>query len=183
MMRDVTTWIAFLRAINLGATRKFPKDGIVAAVHAAGGTDVATYINTGNVRFNHELDDREAVELALEKSFAEAAGFEVPTICVTPQELTSIAAAASALEHAGKHYVSILKQEPGAAAVAALEARSGGAERVVVRGRGVHLLLDDSYHLAKLTNNTVEKHLGPATNRNLTVITTLASRWGAGEPG
>ena len=32
----VPTYVAFLRAINLGAKRKFPKDAIVAAVEAAG---------------------------------------------------------------------------------------------------------------------------------------------------
>ena len=178
-MLTVTTWIAFLRAINLGATRKFPKDAVVAAVETAGGSEVATHLNTGNVRFAHELEDRAAMELALEKAFAEAAGFEVPTICVTPAELTAIADAAAALAHPGKHYVSVLKDEPAAAAVAALEARSDSAERVQVVGRGVHLLLGENYHLAKLTNNAVEKHLGVATNRNLTVIATLAAKWGS----
>ena len=47
-----------------------------------------------------------------------------------------------------------------------------------VGGRAVHLLLDATYHEAKLTNALVEKHLGVATNRNLTVIRTLAERWG-----
>ena len=44
----VPTYIAFLRAINLGARRRFPKDAIKAATEAAGGTDVETYINTGS---------------------------------------------------------------------------------------------------------------------------------------
>ena len=43
------TYVAFLRAINLGPNRKFAKADIVAATEAAGGTDVETYINTGNV--------------------------------------------------------------------------------------------------------------------------------------
>ena len=52
-MSCVPTYVAFLRAINLGATRKFPKDAIKAATEAAGGSDVETYINTGNVRLTH----------------------------------------------------------------------------------------------------------------------------------
>src|SRR4051794_20858140 len=47
--RAMPTYVAFLRAINLGATRKFPKDAIRAATEAAGGSGVETYINTGNV--------------------------------------------------------------------------------------------------------------------------------------
>jgi uncharacterized protein (DUF1697 family) len=57
----MATYIAFLRAINLGATRKFPKDAIRASVEAAGGTDVETYINTGNVRFDSRLRSRAKV--------------------------------------------------------------------------------------------------------------------------
>jgi uncharacterized protein (DUF1697 family) len=174
----MTTWIGFLRAINLGATRKFPKDRIVAAVEAAGGTGVATYINTGNVRFEHELDDRAAVELVLEKAFEAEVGFAVPTVCVSPVELVEIAAAATRLAHAGKHYVSLLKQEPSAESIALLEARAADGETLAVVGRGVHLMLGENYHQAKLTNTVVEKHLGVATNRNLTVIATLAEKWG-----
>jgi uncharacterized protein (DUF1697 family) len=179
----VTTWIGFLRAINLGATRKFGKDAIIAAVQEAGGSDVATYINTGNVRFEHELTDRAEVELALEKAFEQAAGFEVPTICVTPAELVAIAEAADGFAHTGKHYVSLLKTEPTPAVVKALESRSGDAERVRVVGRSVHLMLGENYHQASLTNSTVERHLGVATNRNLNVIRTLSVRWGAAQPG
>lgn len=173
-------WIAFLRAINLGATRKFPKAAIVAAVEAAGGTGVETYINTGNVRFAHELTDRAEVELLLEKHFEEAAGFAVPTICLTPAELRAVAAFAEGLEHTGRHYVSLLKEEPGAEAVDVLLGKQSEQERVCVEGRGVHLLLGENYHTAKLTNATVEKALGVATNRNVAVIAELARRWGDG---
>lgn len=175
----VMTWIAFLRAINLGATRKFPKASIIGAVEAAGGTEVETYINTGNVRFEHPIEDREAMELALEKAFEEASGFAVPTICLTPVELTEVARTAEGLAHAGKHYISLLKEEPAADAVEALLARATDAERLHVSGRGVHLLLGEDYHTAKLSNATVEKVLGVATNRNVTVIAELARRWGA----
>ncbi len=58
----VATYIGFLRAINLGAKRKFPKDEVVAAVERAGCTDVATHLNTGNVRFDSRLRSRAKVE-------------------------------------------------------------------------------------------------------------------------
>lgn len=181
------TWIAFLRAINLGARRKFPKDAIVAAVAAAGGTNIATHINTGNVRFDHELTDRAAVEAALEREFAADRGFEVPTICLTPRELREIAAdaeryAAARLESGGTlglRYVSLLKQEPDPEAVALLEGRSTAEEMCRVSGRGVHLLLGAD-HAPRLSSTAVEKALGVSTNRNVNVIRTLAERWGNG---
>jgi uncharacterized protein (DUF1697 family) len=174
----MATYIAFLRAINLGASRKFPKDAIKAAVEAAGGTEVETYINTGNVRFGSTLRSRAKVEAALEKAFREDRGFEVPTIVFTPKELVAIADEAEAFGHGGKHYVSLLKETPTAAAVAKVEKASTADEVAKVGGRAVHLLLGDNYHEAKLTNAVIEKHLGVATNRNLTVIRALADKWG-----
>jgi uncharacterized protein (DUF1697 family) len=173
------TYIAFLRAINIGK-RKFSKDAIVRACQAAGCTDVETYINTGNVRVTTPLRSRAKVEAVLEEAFEEAAGFDVATIVLTPKELRAVAAYAEELarEHDGRHYVSLLKDAPAAAAVQKLDGAGKNTERAVVDGRGVHLLLGKNYHSAKLTNALVEKHLGVATNRNLNVIRTLAEKWG-----
>jgi uncharacterized protein (DUF1697 family) len=173
----MATYIAFLRAINLGATRKFPKAAIVRAVEAAGFTEVETYINTGNVRFDTTLRSRAKIEAALERQFEAEAGFSVPTIVLTPKELTSIAEEAASFGHSGRHYVSLLKDVPTPAQVKAVEAAGTAQEVARVGGRAVHLLLGENYHEAKLTNAAVEKHLGVATNRNLTVITALAEKW------
>ncbi|GAA1789736.1 DUF1697 domain-containing protein [Nocardioides hankookensis] len=174
----MATYIGFLRAINLGAKRKFPKADIVAAVEAAGFTDVETYINTGNVRFATTMRSRARIESALEKAFLEDRGFEVPTMVFTQKELVEIADHASSFGHGGRHYVSLLKEAPTAAAIKKVEAVSTTDEVAKVGGRAVHLLLGENYHEAKLTNATIEKHLGVATNRNLTVIRALAEKWG-----
>lgn len=175
----MATYIAFLRAINLGAKRKFPKDAIKAAVEGVGFEDVETYINTGNVRFSTTMRSRAKIEATLEKAFLEDRGFEVPTIVFTPKELRAIADEAAGFGHGGRHYVSLLKDVPSAAAVKAVEEVSTAEEVARVGGRAVHLLLGENYHEAKLTNAAVEKKLGVATNRNLTVIAALADRWGA----
>ncbi len=171
------TYVAFLRAINLGATRKFPTADIAAATEAAGGSDVATHINTGNVLLRTSLRSRAKVEAALEKAYEADRGFAVPTIVFTPAELRQIAADADELAAGGRHYVSLLKDKPTAAATKLIEAAGGDGERAVVRGRAVHLLIDGDYHSASLTNAQVEKALGVATNRNVTVIRALVGKW------
>ncbi len=179
----MATYVGFLRAINLGAKRKFPKEAIVRATEAAGFTDVATYINTGNVRFDTTLRSRAKIEAALEDAYLAETGFEVPTIVFTTKELRSIAERAltlrTSLGESERHYVSLLKAEPSAAAVKAMEAASTAKEVAEVGGRAVHLLYSGSSYGsdAKLTNVQVEKLLGVATNRNLTVISALAAKW------
>jgi uncharacterized protein (DUF1697 family) len=175
------TYIAFLRAINLGPTRKFPKDAIKAAAEKAGFTDVETYINTGNLRVTSKLRSRAKVEAALEEAFLEDRGFEVPTIAFTQGEVSAIAAEAQefAKGHDGLHYVSLLKDEPSAELIEKIEEAGTGEESARVGGRAVHLLLGPNYHTAKLTNTAVEKLMGVATNRNLKVVRTVAEKWGA----
>jgi len=173
----MATYIAFLRAINLGANRKFPKAAIVEAVETAGFSEVETYINTGNVRFATKMRSRARIESALERAFLDRAGFEVPTIVYTAAELRAIAEQAARFGHTGRHYVSLLKDPPTAAQIEAVESAGTAGEVARVGGRAVHLMLDGQYHEARLTNVVVEKHLGVATNRNLTVIEALAAKW------
>lgn len=103
----------------------------------------------------------------------------MPTIVFTTRELTEIAERAKSFGHSDRHYVSLLKEPPSAAAVKAMEDASTAREVAKVGGRAVHLLYSGSSYGsdAKLTNVHVEKLLGVATNRNLTVISALAEKW------
>lgn len=180
----MTVAIAFLRAINLGATRKFPTSAVKSATESIGATEVETWLNTGNVRLTTTLRSRERIERALEAAYAEAAGFEVPTVVLSPAEVVTVAADAARLgrefDGVGMQYVSILKSEPDGVAASAFMERWRGPDRAVVIGRAVHLLLAarDNYHGSSLANDTVERTFGVATNRNARVVTTLAERWG-----
>lgn len=176
----MSTWIGLLRAVNLGGRRTFSPKDIVACVTALGCTDIATHINTGNVRVSTTRRSRERINAMLEEGFRADRGFDVPVALLTPVELSAIAADITELGagHDGNHYVSILRDDPTPAAVAALEAAGAEGERAIVRGRAVHLLLGANYQRAKLTNTLVERHAGPATNRNARVITAMAAKWG-----
>ena len=116
------------------------------------------------------LRSRAKVEAALEKAFAAEAGFERPDDRAHPEgaeRRRRPTPSEVGRAHAGLHYVSLLKDTPTAAAVPKLDGAGKDGERAEVDGRGVHLLLGQDYHSAKLDNAVVEKHLGVATNRNL----------------
>ena len=116
----MATWVALLRAINLGAARKFPMADVVAATEAAGGTDIATHLATGNVRLTSTKRSAAAVATALEQAYGADRGFDVPVIVLNPQEVVAIAQRGRELddEHrpAGKHYVTVYASPPSAAA-------------------------------------------------------------------
>lgn len=177
----VTTYVGFLRAINLGAKRVFPKGDIRRVVEAAGFDDVDTHINTGNVRFTSGMRSRERIEEKLEAAFAADRGFEVPTIVYTAAEIAEIAATVQELddEHPGlaRHYVYLLKEQPSLDARARVEAAASGAGEMIVRGRAAHALLLPGYQDGRVDPLGAVKHLGVATNRNATVITAIAAKW------
>ena len=175
------TWIAFQRAVNVGA-RKYPMAELRAVLDQAGYADVATHIQTGNIRLSSPIEEREVLEKELEALFAADRGFEVPTIVLAPHELVQVAADADAVTADGEpefgHYVELLRMEPDPDAVAVIEGRDLPGQRAVVRGRAVHLLFDIPYHQAKGPNAAVRRALGDSTNRNVRVIRTLADKWG-----
>ena len=162
------TYAAFLRAINLGAIRKFPKAAIKAAVEGAGMTDVETYINTGNVRFTTPMRSRAKIEAALEKAFrgrprlrgADLRLHHRPSWCEIAETADELWA-----EHGEPrmHYVTLFKQQPAAAAVTALLEADFPGETCVVDGRAAHALLSTGSQASKLLSSRLFANLGQGT--------------------
>ncbi len=176
------TYVAFLRAINLGSTRKFPKAAIVAATEAAGGSDVETYINTGNVRLTHSARSVARVRAALEEAYAAEAGFDVPTVVFTTKELRALVERAEELHagHSGEignHYVTLYSTAPSAAAVQAVHALERDGETVVVDGRAAYVLLAGDIHTSKVLASKQFKALGEGTARTIKVLRTVTEKW------
>ncbi len=176
------SYVAFLRAINLGANRKFPKDAIRASVEAAGFTDVATHINTGNVRLTTPMRSRPRIEATLEAAFLADRGFEVPTMVFSLAEVQAIADDADELvgEHGqpAGHYITLFKEPPTDEAIAAVHALSFEGEVAVVRGRVAHVLLTEPGQLgSRVLNSKAFPALGVGTARNATVIRAIVEKW------
>ena len=83
-------FIALLRGINAGKTRRVDMKRLKALFEALGCSNVSTYINSGNVIF--ESDNKPAIirrdiELYLKNEF----GFDIPTLVKTGREMLEIA--------------------------------------------------------------------------------------------
>ena len=176
------TYVAFLRAINLGPTRKLPMALVKEHLAAAGYTDVETYLATGNVRVTTGARSAAKVRADLERLFAEAGGFEVPTAVLTTAELTATYDEAQALGvTAQRRYVAFLPDPAPEEARAALAEWDAGGEGVHLGERHLHWWTDGGTTTARIFQPATLKRLGLhlATTRDLKVVTTLAERWGA----
>ena len=173
-------YIAFLRAINLGAKRKFPKADIIAATEAAGMTDVATHINTGNVLCTSSLRSPAKVRAALERAYAADRGFEVPTLVFTPEEVRAITERGTQLravnEEGARHYVQLFHEPPPQAAVQAAQMLDFPGEELVVEGRAAYALLPEVAG-SRLTNSKEYAALGQGTARTITVLQAIVEKW------
>lgn len=110
-------YAAFLRGINLGSHRKVPMADLREALTGAGLSNPATYIRSGNVVFDTDLDEVAARRLVA-STIAERYGFEVPVVVVDEQKLTDIVEANPYGEAAAadptKVHLTLLDPEPPA---------------------------------------------------------------------
>lgn len=85
-VRQVTAYVALLRAVNVGGTGKLPMVELQAMCEAAGLAQVRTYIASGNVVFTSDLSE-DAVRAAIEKPLAAYGGKPVGVIVRTAAEM------------------------------------------------------------------------------------------------
>ncbi len=173
------TYVAFLRAINLGATRKVPMKDLVTCLEEAGFDDVDTHLATGNVRVRSRRRTTDSVEKAIEEALEARFGFEVPTVVLTLADLDKVVTESEGTPAVKRSYVTLLKRPPPTDVVHELDSWSATDEGARVGHRAVHWWADHDMHGGKLDNAVVEKHLGVATTRTLKVVRTVQEKWGS----
>src|SRR5215218_5761068 len=88
--RPMTSYVALLRAVNVGGTGKLPMADLKALCEAAGFQAVRTYIASGNVVFRSDAD-APAVKAALETCLRVYAGKPVGVLVRTAAEVAEVA--------------------------------------------------------------------------------------------
>lgn len=178
-----TRYAALLRGINLG-NRRLKMDELRAHLEAVPGLEnVATYIASGNVVFDHGHADLAALESLIERHLGEALGYDVDTF-VRPLGALAAIAALPALEGVREDgfrpHVIFLRHEPGDDVAGALAALETAEDRFQVGGREVVWLRRGRLTDSPITQTTLEKALGgiPNTMRNLNTIERMVARFG-----
>ncbi|MFI6843511.1 DUF1697 domain-containing protein [Kitasatospora sp. NBC_00085] len=91
-MTTTTTYIAFLRAVNVGG-RTVKMERLRALFAELGLDDVRSYIQSGNIFFTTDEPDRAALTRRIEQHLAEALGYPVPVMLRTVEEVEAVLAA------------------------------------------------------------------------------------------
>ncbi len=174
------TFIALLRGINVSGKKKIKMADLRQHLGAAGLKAVETYIQSGNVVFEHPPAPEGQLAAKIAAAIESAYGFQVPVLVLSAEQLEAIAEAnpmqAEAAEAPGRMLVTFLEAVPEADAFGALEAVRKANERFRHIGKAVYLYCPDGYGRTKLSNTFIERKLKvPATTRNWKTVERLRS--------
>lgn len=176
-------YAAFLRAVNLGSTRKVSGEQLRSIFEQLGFEDVATFRTSGNVVFSAaEAGAASKLESRIEEGLADELGFEVPVFARSEAEIKAIAKhepfpAKAVKASAGKLQVVLLEKKPSAAARKKVTGLASEDDRLALKGVELYWLPSGGTQRSGLDLKTIEKALGPMTIRTMGTIEQIAQKF------
>ena len=171
------TYVALLRAINLGPKNKLPMPDLSRMFAEAGCRDVETYIQSANVVFSATPDVSarlpELIAAQIEKRFR----YQVPVILRTAEQVRNVVRNNPFLKDGAPEetlHVMFLADPPALNRIRALDPDRSPPDAFAVMGQEVYLRLPNGVARSKLTNAYFDSKLGTiATARNWRTVTAL----------
>ncbi len=178
----VNGFVALLRGINVSGKKVVPMAELRKLFLEAGYAGVSTYINSGNVVFNSDGEDPDAVRSDIEARLMKKFGFEVKVIVTTLPELRGYLSGCpydeGLLKDGENIYITILSRRPGREESAGVESVDGKGDEHLLAGKAVYILVKGGYTKTVFSNSFLEKKLGvDATTRNINTLRKIAEIW------
>ncbi len=165
----MTTYIAFLRGINVGGKNRLPMAELKAYLEGAGFRKVRTYIQSGNIVFEHATAATPALADQIGDVVASAKGFRPAVVVI---DRAALEAAITGNPFPGDEaldktlHLYFLSERPTAPDFEKLDAIKGRTESYRLKDAVFYLHTPDGFGRSKLAQR-VEKLLGVnATARN-----------------
>ncbi|MGM3277348.1 DUF1697 domain-containing protein [Ralstonia sp. 24A2] len=163
------TYVAFLRAVNVGGTGKLPMADLRAMCESIGLTHVRTYIASGNVVFQSRLSEA-SVKAKLERCLEDYAGKPVGVLVRTGAELAAVLDGNPFKAQAANRTVAIfLDTPPPADTLATLSGRQ--EEKVALGAREIYVYYGVGMAHSKLKIPAAKT----GTARNMNTVATLVA--------
>jgi uncharacterized protein (DUF1697 family) len=147
----VPTWIALLRGVNVGGSKKLPMAALRDALERTSCTSVTTYIQSGNIVLDHPKTTRAKLQTLLETTTKKAAGFEVPVVLRTSAELAALIEENPYPDvEPTRLHVAFLAATPDKKVVRGIDRAAFAPETFLVAGPNVYLHLPNGMGRSKL---------------------------------
>jgi len=165
-------FISILRGINVSGQKKILMADLKAMYKALGFSSVITYIQSGNVIFETDIDDAKQLATMIKNQIKKQTSFDVPIIIRSHKQIKSIIANCPYgkvdLEQDGtKTLVTFLSDTPNKTKITDLLNIVKAPETLFIEAQDVYLHCPNGYGKTKLSNVFLERKLGvQATTRN-----------------
>ena len=173
--------VALLRGINVGGRNKVAMPALRAVVESLGHTDVATYIQSGNVVFTATDGEPGALAEELERAIESELGVPARVVVLSRDELAEVARAnpyPDELNPKALHAV-FLVDEPGdalrelVAAECARAGERGSRDEAKAVGRTLYVHTPDGYGRSDMAARLLRAKAATGTGRNWATVTKL----------
>ena len=172
------TFIALLRGINVSGCNKIKMTELQQLFTELGFDDVTTYIQSGNVVFQTNLEEPDKIEQQIINSIKQTFGYVVQVIVLTKKSLETIYAANPFLQEPTnditKLHVTLLSNKPNENDIIPLKTLSKNEDTFIILDKTIYLYCPNGYGKTLLNNNLFERKLKiSATTRNWNTISKL----------
>ncbi len=168
-------YVALLRGVNVAGHARVSMEELRKCFESQGLEKVRTYIQSGNVVFEHKIANVSGLVEKIENGIKAVFGLDVRVIIRTRAEMSRVIENTPfrAEEH-DKAHLTFLSAEPKDVSTRELEAVKDKAEKFLVSGREVYLYCPNGYGRSKLSNSFFERKLKvSATTRNWRTVNVL----------
>ncbi len=171
------TWVALLRAVNVGGNNKLPMKDFATMLESLGYRHVRTYIQSGNAVFQAKERSADAVGAEIEKKIASRFGLRVPVVIREGGELAKLLKQNPFLSPSADPkslHVGFLKGAPTPGAQ--LDPTRSPGDEGKLKGRALFLRFGSGVGKSKLTMDYLDRTFGTTiTLRNWNSVNALAA--------
>jgi uncharacterized protein (DUF1697 family) len=168
-IQSMTSFVALLRAVNVGGTGKLPMQDLSGMCESAGFSSVRTYITSGNVIFESKLSEKKIRE-DLERRLLAYAGKPVTVAVRTAAEMADVLARNPFPDAPPNRTMAIfLDAAPPDSALENISGRDG--EEVAIGRREIYVLYGENMARSKLKIPAAKA----GTARNMNTVAKLAA--------
>lgn len=168
-------YVALLRGINVGGARTIKMYDLRRCVENTGGGSVITYLQSGNVIFQHPDGNPDNLGTAIEKVVRAKLGEGVAVLIRSADELSDVLRRLPFTGNdIGAFYVTFLSRPPHAFPHEKVMSMKQPDESYVVSGKEIFLRCPGGYGKTRLSNSLFERELNVrATTRNWKTVTAI----------
>jgi uncharacterized protein (DUF1697 family) len=174
-MKTKTSYIGFLRGINVGGHHKVPMAQLRERVSEIGCVNVRTLLNSGNIVFDTETKNLRDLELEMEEHLSKSFGFAIPFVVRTKEDIIHLVQEKPFKTIAAhkdiRLYVSFLKENPSIELALPYFSKDNGYKIISMKDRIICSVLDLSVTETTKGMEELEKLFGKnITTRNWNTV-------------